>query len=77
MKMEFIPTTAAIQAYLLIFLKSMSQYRVASNNSTHPSDANVNELVAMRLMIGVIFVQSRPKPIAKATTPATARYFTF
>src|SRR5579872_3282090 len=77
MKIEFIPTTTAIQAYLFIFFRSMSQYKRASSNNTQPSEAKVNELVAIRLIMGVIFVQSRPKPIASAITPARARYFTF
>jgi len=58
--MAFIPTTTKTHAYLLIFLTSVSQYKKASINKTHPPLENTNAEVLMRLMMGVIFSQSNP-----------------
>ena len=41
-------------------------------NKHHPKEATVKELVAIRLMIGVMCAQSKLNPTIKQTMPAIA-----
>ena len=48
----------------------------ARNNKTQPSEANVNDEVAIRLMIGVIPAQSKPNPSTRQIADQISSFFT-
>src|SRR6476620_9761937 len=77
MKMEFMPKIKKNFNRFLWSRTSIHQYERARKRSAQPPEASTNELVAIRLMMGVMPVQSKPKPSSKHSKPAPTKYFTF
>src|SRR5512147_2597491 len=78
MKMQFIPTIINnLEPPLNFFFTSISHHEKQRASIAHPPLAKTNDEVAIFLIIGVIFSQSRPYPIARPATPAIERYVNF
>src|SRR5687768_4834179 len=77
MNSEFIPTMTKNFTYFLCPRRSIHQYRNANVSKHQPPDASTKELVAIRLMIGVIETQSNVYPSTSPAVPPMTSHFIF